>query len=121
MHLIASCQAYFRLGKAILQSKCPENGDFEQPALCWPGGRHPAVVLGIATKDLLLLIFKDRPRPADGLKNYFLSCPMVTFGCVESLHLGCDIFIKLQVICKIFLWLSNYLIILHKVGLERAS
>ena len=95
MHLIASCQAYFRLGKAILQSKCPENGDFEQPALCWPGGRHPAVVLGIATKDLLLLIFKDRPRPADGLKNYFLSCPMVTFGCVESLHLGCDIFMKL--------------------------
>ena len=121
MHLTASCQAYFRLGKAILQSKWPENGDLEQLVLCWPGGRHPAVVLGIATKDLLLLIFKDRSRPADGLKNYFLSFPMVTFGCVESLHLECDIFMKIWVICKIFLWLLNYLIILHKVELERAS
>ena len=95
MHLIASCQAYFRLGKAIFPSKWLENDDLEQPVLCWPGGRHPAMVLGLATKDLLLLIFKDRSSPADGFKNYFLSCPVVTFGCVESLHLGCDIFMKL--------------------------
>ena len=34
MHLIASCQAYFRLGKAILQSKWLENDDLEQAVLC---------------------------------------------------------------------------------------
>ena len=89
MLLTASCQACFRLGKAILQSKWPENGDLEQP-----GERHPAVALGITTKGLLLLVFKDRSRPADSLENYFLPCPMVIFGCVESLHLGCDVFMK---------------------------
>ena len=43
MHLTASCQAYFRLGKAILQSKWPENGDLEQLVLSvgQEGGTQP--------------------------------------------------------------------------------